>query len=82
MFEKIKNLFRKKAVQLPPSNTEPFLSEQPKKVQLFQCHYCYHSFEVTAKMQFPTSVPSVGKEYIFQGIGVQCPKCLQTCIYG
>jgi len=80
MFEKIKNLFRKKTIAV--ENIPDTKPELQKKIQLFHCHYCQHGFEVTAKMQFPTSVPSVGKEYIFQGIGVQCPKCLKTCIYG
>lgn len=48
----------------------------------FTCHYCQHQFEVTDKMQFPISVPSVGKEYTFQGIGVTCPKCLKDSIFG
>jgi len=76
MLEKIKNLFKSKKTKI---------IEQAKidnNNKLFHCHYCHHAFEVTSKMQFPTSVLSVGKEYTFQGIGVQCPKCFKTCIYG
>ena len=82
MFEKIKNLFRKKPTQLEMPDTIPTPTEQTKKSDLFYCHYCHHGFEVTSKMQFPTSVLSVGKEYTFQGIGVQCPKCFKTCVIG
>jgi hypothetical protein len=60
------------------------LQDQKIKIKdnLFHCHYCNEAFEVTAKMQFPVSVPSVHDDYHFQGIGVLCPKCFKTCIYG
>ena len=82
MLEKLFNLFRKKPVQQTIPDTTPATPVEQTKYDLFHCHYCHHGFEVTSKMQFPTSVLSVGKEYIFQGIGVLCPKCFKTCIYG
>jgi hypothetical protein len=48
---------------------------------LFYCHYCGYGFEVTSKMQYSTMANKIGGGQ-YQAIGVQCPKCLQTCIYG
>ena len=64
--------------------TDPVIKEElvNDSTNLFTCHYCNHKFEVTDKMQFPTSVASVDKQYFYQGIGVQCPKCFKDCIYG
>jgi hypothetical protein len=66
---------------------DPIVNIEDQKIEeiktpLFTCHYCSKQFEVTAAMQFSVSVPSVHIEYHFQGIGVQCPKCFKTCIYG
>jgi hypothetical protein len=83
MLEKIKNLFKKKiVVQENIPDTVPQPIEIKSKQKLFHCYLCHNEFEVTTKMQFPTSVKACDKEFYFQGIGVQCPKCLQTIVYG
>jgi hypothetical protein len=65
--------------------TEPQIQYEVKEIKqdnLFSCHYCHNEFEVTAKMVFPVSVPMLYKDSFVQGKGIQCPKCLKTCIYG
>jgi len=80
MFEKIKLFFKKRKVEhINMAKPDIPIIPDPK---FFYCHLCNHPFEVTIKMQFPISVPAIGKDYHFQGIGVQCPKCLKISIYG
>jgi hypothetical protein len=77
MIQKILSLFKKEKVVKEVTTVEPIIDN------LFGCPHCGHRFEVTAKMQFPTSVPKIGAEgYFYQGIGVLCPLCHKTLIYG
>jgi hypothetical protein len=70
------NIFKKKQAE-PDQN---IVNKSNKK--MFICHYCKTEFEVLPGKTFPTSVPKIGSDYFFQGIGILCPHCLKTCIYG
>jgi hypothetical protein len=81
------NPFKKKKQVQPELSTDKIEpakvadSLEAKNKNLFWCHHCGNSFEVTVKMQFPTQANKIGGGF-YQAIGVQCPKCLKTCIYG
>lgn len=80
IFKRIISLFKKSSLDVPL--TTELQTQNEDDANKFHCHYCQHAFEVTARMQFPVSVPSTDGNYMFQGIGVQCPLCLKTCVYG
>jgi hypothetical protein len=86
MIQKLFGIFYKKdkPVIVQTGTTEPAKvadSLEPKSQNLFYCHHCGNGFEVTAKMQFSTMANKIGGGQV-QAIGVQCPKCQKTCIYG
>jgi hypothetical protein len=72
------NIFKK---QVKPDLSNEIIKQVTPAENLFHCHYCSNGFEVTSKMQYSTMANKIGGGQ-YQAIGVQCPKCLQTCIYG
>jgi hypothetical protein len=62
--------------------TENLQNQSVTNENLFYCHYCFEQFELLDKDKFSVSVPKIGSDYFFQGVGVQCPHCKKTCVCG
>jgi transposase-like protein len=79
---KIFNIFKKKQVK-PDMNDSITVQTNQVTVNknLFHCHHCHYAFEVDVEKTFSTTANKIGGGFV-QAIGIQCPECQKTCIYG